>query len=310
MIVLRSLDNLGEIKNSVVTIGTYDGIHLGHQQIFSEVIDRAKKRNAKSVFVTFEPHPKEVVKKTQVHLLTTLNERIEQFRNWLPDIVFIVNFTYEFSRLSPKEFYQQFVVNKFHASEIVEGSDHMFGRDREAGIRELITMGKEFHFEVLVVPKVSVDGEEVSSSKIRTEIQDGNIEKAKSFLGRNYSLTGEVIRGDGRGKQLGFPTANIKPLSSNKLIPALGVYVVNVSVGGKTYNGMLNIGTRPTFYENGECSIEVNLFDVEKDFYGQEMTIHFLKRIRNDEKFSSVEDLVSQIHNDKRQSLQYLQTIN
>jgi riboflavin kinase/FMN adenylyltransferase len=309
MIVVRSLHNLQWNSTAVVTVGTYDGVHKGHQEIFSEVIERAQRRGCKSVFVTFEPHPKEVVRKSSVHLLSTLNERIEQIKQWLPDIVLVVNFTHEFSQLSPREFYEQYIVNGFHAVEIVEGNDHMFGHNREAGIKELFEMGKEFQFEVTVVPKVSVNGEEVSSTHIRNLLERGDIDKANQCLGYPYRLSGEIIRGDGRGKELGFPTANINVLSPNKLIPFQGVYVVRGTLDGTTYHGMLNIGTRPTFYEHGAISVEVNLFNMEKEFYGKEMTIEFFKRLRDDKKFSTKEELIQQLHFDKQQSIQYLQTI-
>ncbi|MBM4166844.1 MAG: bifunctional riboflavin kinase/FAD synthetase [Ignavibacteria bacterium] len=309
MIVVRSLQNIQSLSDTVVTVGTYDGVHKGHQKIFSEVMERAKRRKTKSVFVTFEPHPKEVIRKTSMHLLSTLNERIEQMKHWMPDVVFVVNFTNEFSQLSPREFYEQYIVNGFHAAEVVEGNDHMFGHNREAGIKELQEIGKEFRFEVFVVPKVSVNGEEVSSTHIRNLLEQGNIEKANQCLGYPYRFSGEIIRGDGRGKELGFPTANINALSKNKLIPLQGVYVVRGMLDGSSYNGMLNIGTRPTFYEHETISVEVHLFDMNKELYGKEITIEFLKRLREDKKFSTKEALTEQLHRDKQQSIQYLQII-
>jgi len=310
MIVVRSLAQLGTLENSVVTIGTFDGIHRGHQKIFSEVITRAKLRNGKSVFITFEPHPKEVVKKTTVPLLTTLNERMYLLRQWSPDIVFIVDFTYEFSRLSPREFYEQYIVNGFHAAEVVEGADHMFGKDRAAGIAEIKTLGNEFHFDVCVVPQIDWNGESISSSRIRSLIEQGDVEKANHLLGRLYAISGEVVRGDGRGKTLGYPTANIQTDSEKKILPALGIYVVQVSVHGKEFQGMLSIGTRPTYYTNGKRTIEVHLFSADEDLYGSAMTIRFLTRLRDEEKYATEQELIHRLHQDKEESLHYLQTIH
>ncbi|MEK7263217.1 MAG: bifunctional riboflavin kinase/FAD synthetase [Bacteroidota bacterium] len=310
MIVVRTLDDIALNGNSVVTVGTYDGIHLGHQQIFREVVTRAQKRNAKSVFVTFEPHPKEVIQQKPIRLLTTLNERVEQFRQWLPDVIWVVNFTYDFSRLSPKEFYEKYIVKNLRVAEVVEGYDHMFGRDRKAGIEELQAMGKEFQFDVHIVSPVMSDGTEVSSTKIRHLLDDGNVTQANKFLGRAYTFSGEIIHGDGRGVTIGFPTANIKVGAMNKLIPAGGVYTVRAIIDGLAYYGMMNIGTNPTFSENGTQSFEVHLFNTDKDFYTKEITIQLLKRLRAEKKFSTAEELVAQLHNDKEESLHLITNIH
>lgn len=314
MVVVRSLDAILFKEHSVVTVGTYDGIHLGHQRIFDEVIARANKRNAKSVFVTFEPHPKEIIQQKSIRLLTTLNERVEQFRKWLPDIVWIVNFTYDFSRLTPREFYERYIVSRLRVAEVVEGYDHMFGRDRKAGIEDLQAMGKEFQFDVHIVPPVMSEGTEVSSTKIRHLLDEGNVHHATTFLGRAYTFSGEVIRGDGRGATLGFPTANIHVTSAHKLIPANGVYVVQAQIDGRVHFGMMNIGINPTFTESTEQHIEVHLFSTEEstehNFYNKEITIHLLHRLRAEKKFASAQELVTQLHNDRETSLHYINTLN
>ena len=299
-------------RNSVVTVGTFDGVHVAHREIVREVVNRAHMREGRSVVVTFDPHPKEVVTsvKGPVKLLTTLEERIASFEPLGVDLLVIIPFTLDFSRLGSHEFYQQYIVEKIGVSEVVVGYDHMFGRNREAGIDELVHMGKEFGFSVFAVAPLAVDGEPVSSTRIRKALAAGDIERSRRLLGASYSLTGDVVGGDRRGGAvLGFPTANIKPRHDKKIIPGNGVYVVSVTVGGQQRFGMLNIGVRPTVTDDAKETIEVHIFDFSGDLYGAPITVSFLRKLREERRFASLQDLVDQLHRDREQSLLYLSEV-
>jgi riboflavin kinase/FMN adenylyltransferase len=305
MIVARSLAEAAFERNSVVTVGTFDGVHRGHVAIFRELISRAKARAARSVVVTFDPHPKEVVGTAPVFLLASLEERLTGFRALGVDVALVIRFTYEFSRQSSREFFERFIIGGVGVSEVIVGHDHMFGRDREAGFVELQSMGAEAGFTSTAVDAVTVEGKIVSSSAIRALLGDGNVAEAANLLGRNYAVRGAVVRGDGRGRELGVPTANIEPEFARKLVPANGVYVVRVVLpGGEKPFGMLNIGVRPTFEAAlGRRAMEAHLFDFDGDLYGQSVEVQFLKRLRDEQKFSSAQELVSQLQKDRSESL-------
>ncbi len=310
MIVAYSEHDIARQTNSVVTVGTFDGVHLGHQSIIETLCMRAKTIGGRSVAMTFHPHPREVVGQEQVKYLSTLEERLHFFELLNVDAVRIVNFTYEFSRSSPQDFYEQYVVRQIGVKEVVVGHDHMFGRDRKAGILELQDIGKKFGFNTVSVSPLSLNGDIVSSSFVRKLVESGDVERTKMFLGHPYSLQGTVINGDGRGKQIGFPTANIQPDNPNKLVPASGVYVVKTEINSNTYYGMMNIGVRPTFNANLQVVIEVHIFDFASDLYGKAIKVYFLKRLREEKKFSSKEELVAQLKIDEQQSKQYLAEIH
>jgi len=306
MIVARSLQELAYEKNSVVTVGTFDGVHLGHRAIVDQLVAGARSIGGRSIVITFDPHPREVVGRQSVEWLTTLEERCRILGQCGIDILFVVSFTYEFSRLSSREFYEKYVVKGTGAREVIVGYDHMFGRDREAGIHELRQMGEEFGFRVSVVDPVSLGGAIVSSSKIRERLRLGNVAQAGEFLGRPYGLEGVVVHGDRRGTQLGFPTANILPDYEHQLVPAEGVYAVVVFHGGKRYGGMLNIGHRPTVTEDGARHIEVHIFNFREKIYGQRLRIEFIERIRAEQKFSSLDELKRQLERDRNDSTKIL----
>lgn len=304
MRIVRSIAEAGYERNSVVTVGTFDGVHLAHAEIVREVLHRAKRCEGRSVIVTFNPHPKEVTgKKDSPPLLTTLEERVEIFEALGVDVLFVVNFTFAFSRLTSKQFYRQYLVEGTGLGEVVVGYDHMFGRDREAGIEELVRMGKEFDFSVFAVHPFTVDEEPVSSSLIRDALRAGNVERARKFLGRPYRFSGKVIKGDGRGKSLGYATANLDTSSERKMLPRNGVYLVGTTRGTDQHFGMMNIGTRPTVKSNAGEIVEVHLFDFNEDIYGELLAITLLKRLRDEQRFPSLEDLISQLHRDRELSL-------
>jgi len=302
VIQARALQEAGEPVDSVCTIGSYDGIHRAHQKIVAEVRERAKTLGMRSVIITFDPHPKEVVKshKGPVELLTTLDERIEIFRKMNIDVLFIIPFTYEFSRLTSEEFYKQYIVDGLGAKEVVVGYDHMFGRDRQSGIKDIVDLGNEYGFSVHNVPPYYVGDEVVSSTKIRKLLKEGRVERAAEFLGWTYSYRGKVVRGDGRGAGIGFPTANVIPVHEKKLIPGNGVYFVTGKFDGKELPGMMNIGTRPTFKSDGQIVMEVHFLENVGELYDSLIDISFYKKLRDERKFDSPEALIKTLQADKQ----------
>jgi len=308
MIVARSLDELQEGGPSVVTVGTFDGLHAGHRQIVKRLKNRSRELKARSVLVTFDPHPREVVGRGPVQMLTTIEERISLLQPFEVDATLVLRFTFAFSRQTPREFYERFIVDGLQACEMIVGHDHMFGRDREAGVGELNAMGKEFGFSVIEEPPCSVEGEIVSSSKIRDLLLRGDVATAARWLGRYYALSGLVVRGDGRGRHLGFPTANVQPEGPNKLVPAEGVYFVEIRIAGRQYFGMLSIGVNPTFKSDGRRTIEVFIFDFDDTVYGEPLQISFVRRLRGEQKFASEQDLVHQMRKDQEECMKYIET--
>ncbi len=309
MRIVRELSGVVRDKNSVATVGTFDGVHRAHQEIIREVVNRARMREGRSVVITFDPHPKEVVSSTkggEVRLLSTMEERIALFENLKIDLLFSIPFTLEFSRLGSHEFYGRYVVNGVGVSEVVVGYDHMFGRDREAGIGELVKIGQEFDFSVFAVHPYTVEGETVSSTRIRRALAFGDLPRAEKMLGYPYRLSGRVVRGDGRGKTIGFPTANISPDSLRKIVPARGVYVVAAEVRGRRQYGMMNIGVRPTVTAGVAETLEVHLFDFSEELYGDTVIVTFLRRLRDERRFAGVEELVRQLGRDREDSLRVL----
>ncbi len=310
MKIVQSLSEITRNKDSVISIGPFDGVHLAHQKIIREVIQRAKERNGQSVIVTFNPHPKEVVgikerdngheAANRVALLTTHDEKIELLAELGVDVTFVVPFTYEFSRKPFREFYIDYVINGVGVSEVIEGYDHGFGRNREAGLAQLLALGREFGFSVVAEKQYIANGELVSSSRIRSLLLDGDVNKANGMLGRRFSFSGTVIAGDGRGKTLGFPTANIAVNDPRKVLPGNGVYAVKVFVDSSVHDGLVSIGVLPTFYEHHVQVCEVFIYNFSRDIYGRTVTVECVQRIRGEKKFVSSEELIKEMNNDKR----------
>jgi riboflavin kinase/FMN adenylyltransferase len=308
---MRRASRLSDVeyqKNSVVTVGSFDGVHLAHREVVEEVVQRARARKGRSVVLTFEPHPKEVLGGTPVHLLTTLEERQALCEELGVELFFVVEFTYEFSRQTSREFLVRYIIQGTGVSEVIEGYDHHFGRDREGSIEELVRLGKEFEFSVVAMKPVYVEEEVVSSSRIRQHLSEGRVDRAERLLGRPYALSGTVVRGDGRGRSLGYPTANLRLSSARKMVPHDGIYFARVDLGGDVKFGMVSIGTRPTFATGGQRIVEVNILDFDGDLYGRAIAIQFFKRLRDEKKFESVELLVEQMHRDRGESLELLKT--
>ena len=298
------LNEVEHEKSSVVTVGSFDGFHRAHQLIIRQAVERARKSAGRSVVITFEPHPQEIVGKggNSVQLLTSPEERQKFFEDYGIDVLLVLTFDYEFSRQSFREFYVTYIVNGTGVSHVVEGYDHHFGRDRQGNVKELERLGKEFGFSITAIDAVYVGKEVVSSSTIRRLLLDGNVEHAAELIGRPYNLGGTVVRGDARGRELGYPTANIRPRLAKKLVPRNGIYFVRVDGTGKEAFGMMSIGVRPTFHSDGERVVEVNILDFDGNLYDKELEVHFLRRLRDEQKFESAEALVQQMHKDKEVS--------
>ncbi|MGB0423587.1 MAG: bifunctional riboflavin kinase/FAD synthetase [Flavobacteriales bacterium] len=308
MKIYHSVDVFPNVDKPVLTTGTFDGVHLGHQTIISRINNIAKEINGESVLLTFFPHPRMVLHPLDhgLKLLNTPEEKAEQLENAGLDHLIIQPFTPDFSKKSAIEYTRDLLVDKIQPAKIVVGYDHRFGKNREGSIKNLIEYGEMFNFQVEQISAQTIEDVNISSTKIRKAIDSGDIKTANHYLGYNYPITGIVIEGDQIGKQLGYPTANIQPPSNYKLLPANGVYAVKVKTGNSWLNGMLNIGVRPTVNNSGELKIEVNLFDFSGDLYKQELRVELLHRIRDEKKFNSLEELKLQLAVDQEQAVKML----
>lgn len=306
MITVQSISKYVEQHPIAITIGTFDGVHIGHRKILEKVINHAKNSNLKSSVLTFFPHPRMVLQKdANIKLLNTIDEKKAILEQMGLDILIIHPFTKEFSRLTATEFVRDLLVNKLKSKKIIIGYDHRFGRNRNANISDLIAFGNALNFEVDEIPAQEIDAVSVSSTKIRKALELGDIETANAFLGYDYMLTGIVQKGKGLGRQLAFPTANIKIEEDYKLIPMNGSYVVKSNIHGKTVYGMMNIGYNPTV--NGTSkTIEVHFFELNKDLYDQKIQVDILSRLRDEIKFKSLEALKEQLAIDKKKSLEFI----
>jgi riboflavin kinase/FMN adenylyltransferase len=306
--VYQSIFEFFPVKNPVVTIGTYDGVHIGHQKIIARLKELASEIRGEVVLLTFHPHPRMVLfpEDHGLLLLNSLDEKIRLLEEFGIDHIIIHPFTKEFSRTSSTEFVRDILVNKIGMKKLVIGYDHHFGRNREGSYQELLELASVFNYEVEKIPEQDVHHIAVSSTKIRKALLEGDLHTASGFLGYNYSLTGTVVKGNQLGRKLGFPTANLELKEKFKLIPAKGIYAVKVFSNDEEYKGMLSIGHRPTIEVNGAMTIEVNLFDFNNDLYGKNITVEFLNRLRDEIKFDSLEDLVKQMEKDKSEAMKVL----
>ncbi|WP_205503234.1 bifunctional riboflavin kinase/FAD synthetase [Rufibacter psychrotolerans] len=307
MIVIQELSQFPALSHAVVTSGTFDGVHVGHQKILSKLTEAARQNNGQSVVITYWPHPRTVLNPNDdsLRLLSTIEERIEALRQYGVDYLLLLPFTKEFAQLSSEEYIQKILINTIRTKKLVIGYDHRFGKNREGGFDYLQANAQRYGFEVEEIPRQDVDAVGVSSSKIRTALERGDVDTAARYLGRPYSLTGTVVQGKQLGRTLGYPTANLEPREKLKLVPAQGIYAVRVQTPAGPYKGMLSIGTNPTV-QGDRQTIEVNLFDFDADLYGQEITLLFIAYLRPEEKFSGLEELTQQLHQDKLAALQVL----
>ena len=294
-------------NKTVVTIGTFDGVHIGHKKIVKRLIESAKKNDLRSVILTCFPHPRMVLQKdANIKLLNTLEEKKLILKRLGLDHLVVKKFTPEFSRLTAEEFVQEILIDKLNAQKVIIGYDHHFGRNRSANIDDLIKFGKEFNFQVEEISAQDINSVSISSTKIRNALLEGDLETANLYLGYNYMLTGTVIKGKGLGKQINFPTANLKIKEDYKLIPKQGVYAITCMYKGSKLHGMMNIGTNPTVAKTTKQSIEIHFFNFNKSLYDEQIQIDIIHRIRDEEKFDSVESLKKQLSKDKATIETYL----
>ena len=300
MRVYRSLSEFTSIPNAVVTTGTFDGVHIGHQKIINRVKEIAHQIDGQSVIITFFPHPRLVLfpEDNDLKLINTLSEKIKLIELAGIDHLIIFPFTKEFSRLTSVDFIQQILVDKIGTKKLVIGYDHHFGKNREGTFEHLKHYGPSYGFEVEEIPKQDINDVAVSSTKIRTALAQHNINIANEYLGYPFAIEGIVAKGDQIGRTIGFPTANIQVEESHKLIPADGIYAVKVLVQTETHNGMLYIGNRPTV-DGTKKVIEVNIFDYNKEIYSEKSQVNLVQFIRGDQHFDSLDELKQAIANDE-----------
>ncbi|MEN8123492.1 MAG: bifunctional riboflavin kinase/FAD synthetase [Bacteroidota bacterium] len=300
MRVFHSINNFTEKKRlTVLTIGTFDGVHIGHQKIIERLNQLKEQIEGKSAILTFFPHPRRILNnKNGLKLLTTIDEKTKLLENLGLDYLIIEPFTEEFSQLSAAEFVKNILVDHLKINKLVIGYDHQFGKNREGNFEQLQKYGKLFNFELESIPAQDIDNVAISSTKIRKALNEGHILKANSYLGYNYLLTGKVVKGKGLGRKIKFPTVNIQINEDYKLIPKTGVYIVQSLVDKKSVFGIMNIGYRPTVNGKNQ-TIEVHLLDFQADLYGKKIQIEILNRLRDEQKFESIETLIIQIQKDE-----------
>ena len=300
MMVHQDIEHLPAFKNAVVTIGTFDGVHLGHQQIISQLKEEAARIGGETVIITFHPHPRKIVhtEKKKIELINTIDERIELLTGMQIDRLVIVPFTQDFSELAPRDYVEKFLIERFKPAIVIIGYDHRFGKDRQGDYKLLEEYNAKHLFELQEIPGHLINDSTVSSTLIREFLKDGNVEKANELLGYAFFFEGVVAHGDKRGRTIGFPTANIELNNDEKIVPGNGVYAVNVKVRNREYKGMMNIGVRPTV-DGTRRTIEVNIFDFDEDIYGEAIRVSLKKFIRPEQKFSGLDALVAQLHKDK-----------
>ncbi len=292
-------------KPTVLTIGTFDGVHIGHKKIIERLTKNAEKHDLESVILTFFPHPRMVLQKdSDIKLLNTIEEKIELLEQSGLNSLIIHPFDKTFSELSAEEFVKQILIEKLNLKKIVIGYDHRFGKNRTAGIDELIVFGEKYGFEVEQISAQEIDEIAVSSTKIRKALDNGEIALTNSYLGYNYFFQATVVEGKKLGRTIGFPTANLKVSENYKLIPKTGVYIVEILLDNQKFKGMMNIGFNPTVNGNHQ-TIEVNILDFNQDIYGKNVQVSFLEKIRDEQKFASVDELKNQLEKDRETTQNY-----
>jgi riboflavin kinase/FMN adenylyltransferase len=307
--VYNSFDEIERDPETTLTVGTFDGVHRGHCQIIDHLLGISHQCRLRHVLITIHPHPQIVLAnrgREPIRLLTSIEERIELLRRCGVENVLVLPFDYEFSQVSPKEFIEDYLYKKVGLRRILVGYDHMFGKNRRGDLTLLREMSAKLNFDIERIERLDTGSITVSSTKIRHAVADGEIEMANRMLGYEYLLKGRVVKGDGRGASIGYPTANIEYFEPNKLVPARGVYLVRGKIAGQRRYGMANVGTRPTFTNDKKTTVEVYFFGLEQNLYGEEITLEFLNYLRAEQKFSSVDELIKQMNRDKEKSLELI----
>ena len=304
----NSLQSYTNTSPSVITIGTFDGVHVGHQKIIKKLAQLAKKEKCNSVVLTFFPHPRMVLQKdSNIKLINSIKERAQLLENNGLDTLIIHPFDKEFAKLSALSFVKEVLVKKLHVSKLVIGYDHHFGKNREGNIEQLKEYAHTYNFEIIEIPAQDINEVAISSTKIRKALNEGNIEKTNTYLNYQFTLSGKIVKGNNIGEKIGFPTANIHLKEDYKLIPKKGAYIVSALIDEKKVFGMLNIGNRPTINDEKE-TIEVHFLNFNKNIYGKKISISFIKRLRDEQRFNSLEDLKKQLGKDKNNTKLYLES--
>lgn len=307
MKIYNDLKEFAKRDNAVVTIGTFDGVHLGHRTIISRLIETAQQCNGETVILTFFPHPRMIIHPEDVNLkmITTIDEKARLLEKMGIDHLIITPFTRDFSNLSAEEYIKNILVEKIGTQRIVIGYDHRFGKNREGGLQDLLKYSSQYNYQVEEISEQDIHDVAVSSTKIRAALLIGDIETANDFLGYSFHVSGKVIKGDQIGRKLGYPTANLFIPETYKILPCDGIYAFKVEIDGNLYDGMGYIGDRPTL--NGMTrNIEANIFEFDQDLYGKTIRLHFIDFIRGDAKFDSLEALREQIEKDKISAMRIL----
>jgi len=300
MKIFNNIQSYSSEKESILTIGTFDGVHIGHNKILTKLVEESKKNNLSSLIMTFFPHPRMVLQKSQeIKMIDTIDEKIYLFKKTGVDNLIIQPFDENFSKIRAKEFVEEILVKKLKIKHIIIGYDHRFGKDREASVDDLKKFGLNYMFTVEEIAAQEIHSIAISSTKIRNAILKGEIKKCNEYLGRNFMLTGEVVHGDGLGKKINFPTANIEIPETYKIIPKNGVYLVKAIINSERYFGMMNIGVRPTI--GGEKkSLEIHFFNFKDNIYNKTISVEIICKIRDEEKFSSIDELKIQLKKDEQ----------
>ncbi len=308
MRVFHGLTDLPAFRNAVITIGTFDGVHIGHQAILEKLAQRAREVGGESVLITFDPHPRLVLSQqnASVELLSSLAEKLEALSHVGIDNVVVVPFTPAFANMSASSYVRDFLITHFHPHTFIIGYDHRFGYKREGNFHLLEKLKTEYDFLLEEIPVQEIQDLAISSTRVREALHQGNISKANDYLGRPYTLRGLVVHGEQRGRRIGYPTANIVCDDIHKLIPANGVYAIRAWVNTKTYIGMMNIGIRPTVSHANKRSVEAHLFDFHDNIYGETLRIEMMQRLRDEQKFDSIDALRAQLDQDKSQAQEVL----
>lgn len=302
MNIYRNFDEVDFNPDTVLTLGTFDGVHLGHQFIINKLINIGKKNSLRNFLLTIHPHPQIVLKREgrpPVSLLTSIDERLDLFEKFGVENVLIIPFNYEFSQIPARTFLLDFLIKRIGFRKILIGYDHLFGKDRVGNESLLKELSAEYYYEIEKLERIGDPNHNISSTAIRGALLNSDVETANQLLGHHYGLRGEIIHGVQRGRTIGFPTANFQPDDEHKLLPPLGVYFVYSIIDGKKYYGMANLGYKPTVSNEHKLSIEANYFDFTGNLYGKYLTLHFVKKIREEKKFSSIDELKNQISKDK-----------
>ena len=300
MKIFNNIQSYSSEKESILTIGTFDGVHIGHNKILTKLVEESKKNNLSSLIMTFFPHPRMVLQKSQeIKMIDTIDEKIHLFEKTGVDNLIIQPFDENFSKIRAKKFVEEILVKKLKIKHIIIGYDHRFGKDREASVEDLKKFGLNYMFTVEEIAAQEIHSIAISSTKIRNAILKGEIKKCNEYLGRNFMLTGEVVHGDGLGKKINFPTANIEIIDTYKIIPKNGVYLVKTIINSEIYFGMMNIGVRPTIGGKNK-SLEIHFFNFKDNIYNKTISVEIICKIRDEEKFSSIDELKIQLKKDEQ----------